>query len=83
MTLVAEVAACAESAFDVAECATMYADNSLVVRELAVVASARLLLVIEFVGVIQPTSANAVTGRSPQGGIFFHVGSPRLIAQLS
>jgi hypothetical protein len=52
--LVAEVAACADKAFEVADWATGCADNWLVVREFAVVASARLLLVNEVASVMGP-----------------------------
>ncbi len=50
--LVAELAACAETAFDVVERATIEVESLLVVRELAVVASACGLVVIEFASVI-------------------------------
>jgi hypothetical protein len=49
---VAEVAAFAETAFEVAERATMRVESLLVVRELAVVDRTRLLLVREFASVI-------------------------------
>ncbi len=56
MMLVVVVDPCAERAFDVAERATIYVESSLVVREFAVVARARLLLVKEFARVIPLTS---------------------------
>jgi hypothetical protein len=50
---VAEFADCADLAFDVAELATTRVENLLVVRELAVVAKARWLLVSEVAKVIE------------------------------
>jgi hypothetical protein len=54
LIFVAEVAAWAEMALDVADCATGWADNWLVVREFAVVVNARLLLVNEVASVMGP-----------------------------
>jgi hypothetical protein len=50
---VAEVAACAEVAFEVVERVTVAVESSLVVRELAVADKARGLLVIELASVIR------------------------------
>ena len=53
MVRVAEVAACAEVAFEVVERVTVAVESSLVVRELAVADMARGLLVIELASFIR------------------------------
>jgi hypothetical protein len=54
LIFVAEIAAWAEIALEVADWATGWAESWLVVRELAVVARARLLLVNDVVSVMGP-----------------------------
>jgi hypothetical protein len=66
---VAEVAACADLAFDVAELATMRVESLLVVREVAVVAKARWLLVSEVATVIRSSYRFVDRGRSRTAGV--------------
>ena len=72
--LVAEVAACADAAFEVADIATMQVESSLVVRELAVVESARLLLVNELASVIKASYGICGPGRRKE--IYVHREGP-------